>query len=102
MFAACVLGAPCTKMPVPLPDLFIRLRATMPSPPENVIPAPSQMLFMTRPLLDHTPTLAVMRIAQIGGVAPGTVLLTIVSFDRPVVTAESGYPGPPDLEDPAV
>ena len=76
MFAACVLGEPCTKMPVPLPDLFIRLRATMPSLPENVIPAPSQMLLMTRPSLDYTPALAVTRIAQVGGVAPGTVLLT--------------------------
>src|SRR6266487_5382271 len=63
----CVLGKPCTKMPLPDPDLFIRLPATRPSLPANVIPTPSHTLLMTRPRLDQTPAAAVTRIAPVGG-----------------------------------
>jgi hypothetical protein len=62
-------------MPLPDPDLFTRLRAMMPSLPENAIPNPSHTLLMTHPWLDQTPALAPTKIAAVGGVAPGTVLL---------------------------
>ena len=63
------------KMPLPYPDLLIRLPAIMPSSPANVIPAPSQTLSITRPWLDQISPFLVTRIRQIGGLAPGTVLL---------------------------
>src|SRR6516164_3097755 len=38
MVGECVLGKPCTKIPLPDPDLLIWLPATRPSLPDNVIP----------------------------------------------------------------
>src|SRR6267143_4204242 len=61
MVGECVLGGPCTKMPLPNPDLVIRLRAMRPSFPANVIPAPSQTLSITRPWLDQTSAFLVTR-----------------------------------------
>src|SRR6266446_6019858 len=84
MVGECVLGEPCTKMPLPDPDLLTWLPAMRPSFPANVIPTPSQTLSMTRPWLDQTPALAaVTRIAPVGGLAPGTVLVIwFLSIDQ--------------------
>src|SRR6476620_9106141 len=83
MVGECVLGEPCTKMPLPYPDLLIRLPAIRPSSPANVIPPPSQTLSITRPWLDQTSPFFVTRIAPIGGLAPGTVLLMwFLSIDQ--------------------
>src|SRR5215472_8021364 len=83
MVGEWVLGEPCTKIPLPYPDLLIRFPAMIPSSPANVIPPPSQMLSMTRPWLDQTSSLLVTRIAPIIGLAPGTVLLiTFLSINQ--------------------
>src|SRR6266550_5626202 len=63
MVGECVLGRPCTKIPLPDPDLLIWLPATRPSLPENVIPTPSQTLLVTHPWLYQPPAFAVTRIA---------------------------------------
>ena len=101
MVAECVLGKPCTKMPLPYPDLLIRLRAIIPSSPANVIPAPSQMFSMTRPWLDQTSSLLVTESPR-WWPCSGHRPLNIVPFDRPVLTAESDDCPLPAFDDCAI
>jgi hypothetical protein len=74
MRAPLAFGGAATKMPVPLPQLFMRFLEITHSFPASKIPTPSQRFPMTLPLVGSIPCRAVASIAVVGGCAVGTVL----------------------------